>query len=167
MNFPETFRRAIDFVFLSEGGTNHDPVDRGGETKFGISKKQYPHLEIWMITKEQAESIYFHDYWMKYGCNQLPSPIAIALFDSCVNCGPVAVKWLQRSINGDNNFVVVDGLIGPKTILAVQAMLPYRLSGRLVGYRIQHYADLIKKYPAQVRFIRGWNKRAGYLLQYI
>lgn len=167
MDLPETFRRAMDFVFLSEGGTNHDPVDRGGKTNFGLSQKQYPNLNLDTITKEEAEEIYYNDYWLKNGCNQFGSPIAIALFDSCVNCGPVARKWLQKAINGDNHFVEVDGLIGIKTMLAAQAQPPYRLAGRLIGYRIQHYADLIKTYPEQVKFIRGWNKRAGYLLQYI
>jgi len=167
MNLPGNFLHGMEFVFRSEGGTNYDPVDRGGKTNFGISQKQYPDLDLDSLTKEQALQIYLDDYWLANSCHQLESPVAIALFDSCVNCGPVARVWLQKAINGNNHFIKVDGVIGPMTVLALQAQPSYRISGRLIGYRIQHYADLIKTYPEQVKYIRGWNKRAGYLLQYI
>lgn len=167
MRLPENFLRAMAFVQKSEGGTNFDPIDRGGFTNFGLSEKQYPDLDLKNITFEQAMQIYFDDYWIQNSCHMLESPVGIALFDSCVNCGPVAKKWLQEAINGDNHFIEVDWIIGAQTIIAAQAQPSYRISGRLIGYRIQHYADLIKKYPEQVKYIRGWSKRAGYLLQYI
>ena len=168
MSLPDNFLHAMEFVFRSEGGTNNDPIDRGGKTNFGISQKQYPHIDIDSLTRNQALEIYLQDYWMQNKCHLIQNPIAIALFDSNINCGTIARVWLQKAINGDNaNFLVVDGIIGSKTLLACHAMPQYRIAGRLIGYRVQYYADLIKRLPEQVKYIRGWNKRAGYLLQYI
>ena len=42
MNFSE----AITFILDHEGGYVDDKTDPGGETKFGISKRQYPNLNI-------------------------------------------------------------------------------------------------------------------------
>jgi len=168
MNFPETFLFAMVFLFQEEGGTNADPLDRGGFTNFGLSEKQYPDLDLKNITREQALEIYYLDYWLKQQCHMFLSPIAVALFDSSVNCGPgTAAKWLQKSINQGNNFLNVDGNVGPKTILASTGPPPYRVAGGLIGYRVSHYADLLDRYPEQVRFIKGWNRRAGRLLNYI
>jgi len=168
MDFPELFLSAMTFLFREEGGTNADPLDRGGFTNYGLSEKQYPDIDLRNITREQALEIYYLDYWIRQSCHMFPSPVAITLFDSSVNCGPgTAVKWLQKSINGDNNFVKVDGAVGTKTILASTGVPPYKLSGGIVGYRVQHYADLLDRHPEQVRFIKGWNRRAGRLLQFI
>lgn len=35
---------AMEHVFEWEGGEVNDPRDPGGHTKFGISKRSYPHL---------------------------------------------------------------------------------------------------------------------------
>ena len=32
------FKKAIDKILVNEGGYVNDPTDKGGETKFGISK---------------------------------------------------------------------------------------------------------------------------------
>jgi lysozyme family protein len=168
MNFPETFLYAMAFLFQEEGGTNTDPLDRGGFTNFGLSEKQYPHLDLKNITREQALEIYYTDYWLSQRCHMFLSPIALALFDSSVNCGPKpAAKWLQKSINHGNNFVDVDGIIGTQTILAATGPPPYKVAGGLVGYRLMHYADLVDRHPEQVRFIKGWIRRASRLLNYI
>ena len=39
-------KKIIDKVIHNEGGYNNDHEDLGGETKYGISKRWYPHLKI-------------------------------------------------------------------------------------------------------------------------
>ena len=57
------FDRAFRFLIGEEGGYVNDPADPGGETKFGISKRAYPQLDIKSLTLDQAKAIYRRDYW--------------------------------------------------------------------------------------------------------
>ena len=41
-----SFDRAFELLIGSEGGYVNDPHDPGGETKYGISKRSYPTLDI-------------------------------------------------------------------------------------------------------------------------
>ena len=52
------FSDAVKIVLKHEGGYVDDPVDPGGETKYGISKKAYPFLDIKNLTIKQASDIY-------------------------------------------------------------------------------------------------------------
>ena len=52
----------LDDLIEREGGYVNDPDDPGGETKFGISKRAYPHLDIKNLTEEHAADIYYNDY---------------------------------------------------------------------------------------------------------
>ncbi len=57
------FRVSIQKTLVNEGGCVNDPVDPGGETNMGISKRQYPNLDIKNLTQEQAIEIYKEGYW--------------------------------------------------------------------------------------------------------
>lgn len=46
-----------------EGGCVNHPEDPGGETKFGITKRSYPHLNIRDLTLDDARAIYRRDFW--------------------------------------------------------------------------------------------------------
>ncbi len=96
----ENFDRAFDFVVGSEGGYVDDPDDPGGETKYGISKRAYPHLDIKSLTLDQAKGIYLSDYWNKSGCNNLPYPLDFCVFDTAVNLGVGrAAKMYSQAVN--------------------------------------------------------------------
>ena len=56
-----TFEEAMTFVLHYEGGYVNNPHDPGGETNYGISKRQYPDLDIQAITPSQALGIYRRD----------------------------------------------------------------------------------------------------------
>ena len=60
------FDLAILHILNFEGGLSNHTNDRGGTTKFGISKKSYPNLDISNLTLEQAKDIYKRDYWQPY-----------------------------------------------------------------------------------------------------
>ena len=87
-----TFEDALKFVLKWEGGYSNDPNDPGGETKFGISKRSYPNLDIKNLTVKQAKEIYFQNYWLKAGCDKLTSPLDIIVFDTAVNMGVSRAK---------------------------------------------------------------------------
>jgi lysozyme family protein len=82
-----TFDEAFQFVIGVEGGYSDDPNDPGHETRFGISKRAYPNLDIKQLTLEQAKQIYYRDYWVPAGCNALIPSMALLVFDCAVNMG--------------------------------------------------------------------------------
>ena len=57
------FDYALDFVLREEGGYTNNPNDPGGETNYGICKRNYPNLDIKGLTRAQAIAIYRRDYW--------------------------------------------------------------------------------------------------------
>ena len=94
-----TFEKAVFFTIEREGGYVNDPHDPGGETKYGISKRSYPDLDIPNLKREDAEAIYRKEYWDKCKCSDLPHGIDLLTFDAAVNQGPeAAIKMLQRAL---------------------------------------------------------------------
>ncbi len=90
--------RALDFVLKWEGGYVNDPKDPGGETKYGISKRAFPMLDIKDLTRGEAADIYRHEYWEKAGCDGLSWPMNMVVFDTAVNLGVGrALDMLSRS----------------------------------------------------------------------
>ena len=94
----ENFAVAVGFVLAHEGGYINDPADPGGETKYGISKRAYPRVDIKNLTKAQARDIYYRDYWKRVDGDNLPAGLDLAVFDTAVNCGvSVARSFLQAT----------------------------------------------------------------------
>lgn len=149
MNFEQAFQRVIGH----EGGYVNNPRDPGGETKFGISKRAYPNLNIASLTLGDAKEIYRRDYWGKLQLDQVPETVRFDVFDTAVNSGVAAsARILQRAAG-----VKDDGIIGPKSIAAIKAMNPQLLDKKFNGYRLMYLTDL-KPWPD---FSRGWVKRVA------
>jgi len=71
------FDKAFEILIGHEGGYVNDVNDRGGETRYGISKRAYPHIDIANLTLAQAKEIYRTDYWDKVKCSSLPPDLAL------------------------------------------------------------------------------------------
>jgi len=97
-NMKDNWQIAIDFVIKMEGEEyENDSKDTGGETKFGISKRAYPNLDIKNLTKEQAVEIYKKDYWETVDGDNIYSPMDICMFNCAVNCGVGIAKRLYTN----------------------------------------------------------------------
>ena len=155
----ENFATAIDKVFEHEGGYRDDPDDRGGETNFGISKRSYPDLDIRSLTREQAEAIYYRDWWHRYGYGAIrESCIGAKILDLSVNLGPHrAHSLLQQAMNETGSTLLKeDGVLGPVTVAAVNAHVsPAYLLAEIKLAAIQFYVGL-----KQPKFLAGWVRRA-------
>jgi lysozyme family protein len=90
------FHAAIQTVLDHEGGYSNDPSDRGGETKYGISKTSYPDLDIKNLTREEAIAIYERDFWIFGGLTS--QRIATKLFDGYVNSKHHAIRTAQLAL---------------------------------------------------------------------
>lgn len=160
------FERAWAFIMRPdiEGGSKfvNDPDDPGGATRWGISQRAYPSLDIRNLTEAQAKQIYFVDYWKAAHCAEIPEPLAVAVFDAAVNQGVgAAVTLLQEAVKANP-----DGQWGPKTQAAVTvawkrfeaAADPLRRAAidpvnEFLSRRALRYAD------GKPKFRRGWMLR--------
>ncbi len=147
----EDWDAAIAFVLNAEGGYTLDPNDPGGETKYGISKKAYPSVDIKNLTMQQAMEIYHKDYWLPCSGDDLPTGFAIATFDCGVNQGTTKAKrLLQMALE-----VEVDGVIGIGTLTAAAKAAPWRVK-RLLSLRLAEYARLMHENPNLLVFAVDW-----------
>lgn len=161
------FDKAFDEVIGIEGGYVNDPTDRGGETKYGISKRSYPKVDIKNLTLCQAKEIYRKDFWDACGLDRISEyKIAHEIFDTGVNMGiGVAKRILQRALNlmnrNEKDFpdLIVDGIVGNKTILAYNKVDKKILLKVLNGLQFMRYVEIVEKSPAQERFFNGWMQR--------
>lgn len=134
------FRRALIFVLKWEGGYVCNPNDPGGETKWGISKRAYPNLDIRNLSEEDAAKIYARDYWDACGCDSIVFPDCVAVFDTAVNCGVGRARgWLK----------------GSKDIK------------EFIQKRVDHYTLLARNDPKLKPFLNGWLNRVNDLKKYI
>jgi lysozyme family protein len=88
------FEKAFQIIIGVEGGYVNDPQDPGGETKYGISKRAYPDLDIKNLELQTAKNIYFSDYWEAAGCDKLDPWDGLLVFDCAVNQGVSVAKRL-------------------------------------------------------------------------
>jgi len=156
------FDRAFDELITIEGGYVNDPDDLGGETKYGISKQNYPNLDIKNLTLDQAKEIYYNDFWTKNKCNVVCHyGLAEKLFSISVNMGcQQAGILIQRALKTLGKNLKEDGVVGLLTINAIlkadHAMLLSALKSEAAGY----YRLLANANPSQNKFLNGWLNRA-------
>lgn len=169
---PKPMRNAFDIAFeelmLHEGGYVDHPNDRGGATKYGISSRSYPNINIMGLTKEDAKQIYRKDFWNKLDLDRLrDEDLACMVFDGAVNAGRSrSVRWLQAAFNTlfhvqDPDGLLEDGILGPITVRTVNSVYGHRDALRMayVLNRGQHYLGLVKRHEKYRVFLRGWLDR--------
>lgn len=150
----EKQRKAVGYV--------DDPLDRGGETKFGVAKNANSDLDITDLTWAQAKAVYYDRYWLAGACERLNNRIAVLHFDGCVNHGVVrAKKFLQTTIG-----VNADGIIGRITLQALASEDPIEICNRICDLREQFYRDIVTNRPHQVRFLKGWLRRINEMREF-
>ncbi len=125
-----TFDKAIAYTLRCEGGYVFDPADPGGETHYGISKRNYPYLNIKELTLKEARHIYQRDYWRGVRINLIDdSAIATKVFDLGVNIGARrAIRLLQRAINS-----VCAGEVAPRRRSKWRRQLAAALGGKPIA----------------------------------
>jgi lysozyme family protein len=153
------FDKAIGTVLEHEGGYTFDPNDPGGETKYGISRKAYPSLDIKALTLDQAKAIYKRDYWIYSRIED--QDVATKVFDLAVNLGPPAAhRLLQTALLALGETVAVDGVFGPQTLAATNRVTPEQLLQELRAQAAVYYAHTVLTNPSEQKFLLGWMRRA-------
>jgi lysozyme family protein len=81
------------------------PGDPGGETKYGISKRAYPEVDIKNLTLEGAKALYLRDYWYPSGCEHMPWDLAVCALDCAINQGEHAEELLMHHSSDAQEFM--------------------------------------------------------------
>ena len=157
------FAAAVALVLKSEGGFVDNPVDPGGATNLGITRKtlaawrgvspwwKLPTSAVKALTAAEATTIYKANYWQPVAGDDLPAGLDYAVFDYGVNSGPgKAARDLQEVLG-----VTVDGRIGPETVAAANAAGAQATIIKLCDARLAYVRGL----PEAATFGAGWAKR--------
>jgi lysozyme family protein len=145
MDFDTAFAKLIG----NEGGYTWNAKDPGGETKFGISKRSYPNVDIKALTLDGAKAIYRRDFWDVLG--DIDDNLKFQVFDFAVNSGvQTAIRKLQKAIG-----VADDGHWGPVSA-AKLAALPAR---PVILMFLAERLDFMRKLTTWSTFGSGWAGR--------
>jgi lysozyme family protein len=169
------FREAFDFMMSHEDAARSGVVthDGDGRTRFGICERFYPHLSeaFWYgsanFALHCASAIYLHDYWDKLRLGQvIDQAVASKLFDMAVNMGRrQATIFAQRAAKGllfgSAKAPEVDGVMGDKTISALNSCPPASLVEALCNLSKIFFQEAADKNPAKAVDLKGWLKRAS------
>lgn len=151
---------AARIIIMELEGGDKVITDSGGLTKYGVSQKAYPDLDIRNLKYIDAEHIFYKDYWNAVKGDQLPSPLNVYVADAGYNMGPgTAMKLLQRALGN----VSVDGRWGPRTQAAVVRHNPTGLSVMFNQERLRSYIGVrgFDKYGP------GWFNRVLRLINHV
>jgi lysozyme family protein len=153
------FDPAVAKTLIREGGARFtdNPDDHGGATKYGISQRAYPNVDIRNLSEDQAKAIYKRDYWDRVAGDALKSQaVAENIFDTAVNMGPTtATKLVQMTLDLD-----VDGKFGAGTTKAVNATDETEFLAEFTLAKVARYAAICNKDRSQSKFLLGWLNRA-------
>jgi lysozyme family protein len=165
-DYPPEFLTAVNRVLTDEGGLVRNSADPGGLTRWGISHREYPALDIAALTREDAIAIYYRDWWQRYSFGELAPAVGAKLFDLAVNMGPAhAIECAQRALRACGNAVAEDGVLGPQTIRAAAAADPAALMAALRSeaagyYRVTAALSRSARSDPDREFLTGWLNRA-------
>lgn len=141
----------------------NDPDDRGGLTYKGLTQGTYNGWRakhkllprpVTQSTAGERRQLALEEFWLACKCDQLPEPLAMAVFDMAYHSKAVdARKTLQRAL-----LVKVDGDIGPKTIAAARAAGPIGVL-RFLKARGAVMQDIWIRDHSQLKYAEGWIAR--------
>jgi lysozyme family protein len=165
-----------DQIIPIEGDYVWDHDDLGGETKYGISKRSYPDLDIKKLTLDDACAIYKRDFWDVMRLSEVnDQKIAENIFWFGVNSGTIeSIKILQHILNEDKYSILnEDGICGTKTLQSLISFISQNgiferginsiickiLLNSLKLEQISYYVNIVKNKPSQNKFLLGWINR--------
>lgn len=148
------FDHFVQIIIELEGGDklHSHPNDPGGLTKFGISQRAFPKIDIANLDYRQASAIYYHEYFLKNNLQKLFPSLSLCVFDGCVNQGSGAsVRLLQRCLK-----IKEDGILGENTLKTINSIQDH--DGLVMAYLTQRVL-LYTKVGSFSVFGKGWINR--------
>jgi lysozyme family protein len=160
-----SFESAFDKMIQDEGGYVLHKVkgDTGGLTYAGIARNKNPHWLGWgFIDRDETpptqmvRDFYKSEFWDRIQGDQLNPVVASSIFNFAVNAGvSVASKLAQICVK-----TAPDGVIGPKSIQALNNMNEELFVASYALAKIARYRDIVMRDRSQIKFLLGWLNRA-------
>lgn len=148
-------------------GFANDPDDAGGATMCGITigtyktyckRKGYPTPTVFSlknISYERWRDVLKTLFWDKWKADEINSQaLANILVDWVWASGGNGIKIPQRILG-----VTQDGIVGPKTLAAVNAANEAELFTAIHEARINFVDNIVRRKPSQKKFVKGWKRR--------
>ena len=152
------FLEIFDRIIGVEAGYVNNPQDPGGETKWGISKRSYPNIDIATLTRGGAMDIYYRDFWLVIEADKMSKALAFQCMDFAVNSSiQTAIRYLQRAIG-----VADDGHVGPVTLSKLSATDTNDVILNFNAERLD-YMTKLSNWPNAGK---GWARRIAQNLRY-
>lgn len=157
------------FILSFEGGFVNDPADRGGATNRGVTIATWRQVgydkdgdgdidtdDLRLITEADAVSrIMKPHYWDRWKADFILSQsVANIVVDWVWASGKHGITNVQRLLG-----VKADGIVGPKTLQALNAQDPRKLFEQIKAERRRFIRGIIAANPRQKKFEAGWLRR--------
>ena len=172
------FKLAIPSTLRNEGKFSDDPRDPGGITAYGWSLRGLIErgidvngdgridrddvLAIYHAGPQAAVALYDREIWEKHNYGLVrDQAVANKIFDMAVNMGEGTANMIaQKAAVSLGATIAVDGVFGPKTVAAINALEPPRF---MVAYKrllVARYQEIVRRHPELAVFLPGWLTRA-------
>lgn len=164
--FNPAFQRTLQY----EGDKLFVDPQTNERSRYGITQKTLVNIHYITtdpnnLTMLEVEDIYSRLYWNLNKLSEVTSQlVANKIFDMAVNMGSFrAIKLVQASLNSIGGTCVIDGLMGPHTIVTIneflkQANSEERLLSELALKCVSFYKSIAVGNKA--KFLAGWLTRA-------
>ena len=159
--------KTIAFIQKWEGGFVDNPIDKGGPTNKGITLSTFtrycldknrplPKVEdLKNISDRDWKAIFLHNYWNKWQGNLIEDDdVCTMLVDWVWHSGRWGIIIPQRLLG-----VKQDGIVGVKTLDAVNSQDQEYFLETLREVRIEFCRDIVRRSPRQEIFLKGWINR--------
>lgn len=163
------FEQAFERALLSEGGYKLHRVagDTGGLTYAGIARNHNPDWAGWAYIdagetppSQLVRDFYREGWWEPIRGDDITNQsVAFTLYSFATNSSPrlrptVAVKLAQLVAGA-----TPDGVVGPKTLAALNAMNPELFVAKYALARLVRYEQIVRRNRSQQKFLLGWLSR--------
>lgn len=157
------------FEKAKQKGYANDPDDLGGPTMCGVTlatyteycrKKGYPRptvLRLKAISYTDWLAILKTMFWDRWQADLINNAsVAVMLVDFVWGSGKYGITVPQKAVG-----VTADGIVGQKTLAAINSRNPKELFDLLKKERIAYIDRICKARPTNVKYKNGWLNRVN------